>query len=765
MSIINKILIYITITVTSVLLFIIGASNYFILEPIYKLEDSIANSDIKRLNRHVNNELNLIYNLSLDYSKWDETYNFVINKNTDYITSNYYYDISFDKNGINFIFITDRNGNILYERYNQNSNMDIQLNKSINHSIKPILEEFIIKNTADSSGINFINNTPVLLSIQKITKSDDYDNYNGYYIVGKYINPEEIEEIKNATALDINSILSSSIIENKTIKDYDTITAYLSFKDVLNKPSSTFILEINRQYYLETLKNLKILLILYLLFVGLVVSVLLYKLKKDVFNRILHIQNIINNITKTSNYSLRIPVKGKDEIALFSKNINLMLDNLHESNEKLRESIDEIYHLAYFDQLTQMPNRQHSMSQIDTLIKKNIKFTTFLIDIDNFKNINDVYGHDFGDIIIKYIAKRIRTLFKRNAFISRIGGDEFLLIFENLHGTYRIQNAINDIIGIFEKPLHFKNENLFVSASIGIAEFPKDANSMQAILKNAEIAMYEAKKNKTKYCYFDPSMNEKAMTNVYLINNLKQALENEEFLINYQPIYNINENKVTGAEGLIRWRKGDKIIPPNQFVPIAKELGLIVDIDNWVLKESCKQCKVWHEMGYKDFTISVNTSFKQLIDSNFISYIENTLKELNLEPNSLILEITEDEALEDIDRVADILNKIKRLGVKIAIDDFGTGYSSLIYISRLPIDLIKVDRSLINDIENTKNLEIIKSIAHLAKALDISIIVEGVENERQLVVLKHFNIDKIQGYFIGKPVVKTEFEKNFLKKA
>ncbi|MDO6353955.1 MULTISPECIES: EAL domain-containing protein [Caloramator] len=735
----------------------------YIFDPVTTFEKQIAYDKINRLEIYINKQAHMLYSLSLDYSKWDETYKFVETKNSEYINSNFNYDISFDKNGVNFLFITDKSGNIIYERYNQNSYDDEFLNKKIKTSILPLINKYILSIGKDTLGVENLYNTPVLLSIQTIQDSNASSPPKGYFIVGKYLNKEEIREIDNDLTVNIDSIEKTNFLDRSLKLNDNLIYAKTTFKNIFNLPSVSFTIRFERIFYREAIKNIMFFSLTSLLLVLTSILIFVFRLRKSILNRIMLIKDIINTIEKTSNLELRLPIDGDDEIDILSRDINSMLDKFKLTSKRLKESLDDIYYLAYHDSLTQLPNRLKAVKHIEELINAKRPFYAILLDIDNFKNINDMYGHDLGDAVLKFLSKKLQNNIKKNKFIARIGGDEFLIILENLSGTFQIQNIVNDIINLLSKPLHLKSDKLYIEASIGIAEFPKDGSTLKSLLKNVEIAMYECKKKKLKYQYFNPALNEKALTTLTLSNKLKQCIENNEFIIFYQPIYSLKENKVCSAEALVRLSLDNKIIPPNQFIPIARELGLLPEIDNFVLTNSIKQCKIWMDSGVENFSISINTSFKQIIDENFVEFIKDTITKFTFSPQNVILEITEEEALEDLERVAEILNKLKELGVKIAIDDFGTGYSSLNYIARLPIDILKIDRSLINNIKDEKNIEIIKAIISMANSLKLSVIVEGIENKLQLEILKELNVEKIQGYLIDKPLPKEEFEAKYIK--
>ena len=472
--------------------------------------------------------------------------------------------------------------------------------------------------------------------------------------------------------------------------------------------------------------------------------------------------------------------KRKDIEEMHKKN-NLELENkiiertskLEQSNHRLNNEIrdrmlaeKQTLYAAYNDTLTGLSNRKKMLEIFNTLIQdKNEKFAVLSIDLDNFKNINDNFGHKAGDIVLKEVASRLNEIISSNGIISRIGGDEFLIILSDLNFYANAEKIATTIGSKLKSAFTYEENSMFVGASIGISIFPEHGTDVDTLIKNADLAMYEVKNNGGYgYTIYSKSMNNKIINKLSMKIKLNNAISNNEFIIYYQPIIDIKSMKVLNSEALIRWKQGDKIIPPIEFIPIAKSIGEIVAIDNWMLENACNQCKKWQNLGTKDFSISVNTSYKQLKQVGFVELVVKLLKINSLLPRYLNLEITEDEAMEDPELIINILTELKALGIKISLDDFGTGYSSLSYVNMLPIDTIKIDKSLITNLENgSKNILIIKSIIGMAHSLNIKVITEGIETEEQFNIIKELKCDLIQGYLIGKPMPASDFQHDFIK--
>jgi len=446
---------------------------------------------------------------------------------------------------------------------------------------------------------------------------------------------------------------------------------------------------------------------------------------------------------------------------------------LEESNSVLKNEIkerllaeDQIRHFIYYDTLTETSNRKKMLEDVNTLLgNKNEKFAVLFIDLDNFKSANDKYGHEAGDNILKTVAMRLKSIIRSTDTISRIGGDEFIIILRDLKASANATKIAVAIEEIFNTAFIYNNNQLYMGVSIGISIFPKDGIDVDTLVKNADLAMYEVKNSGGNgHCFYNDSMNDNAIDKLEMKKSLKNAMEKNEFITYYQPIIDLKSMKVSSAESLIRWKRGDIILPPMEFIPFAKEIGEIVNIDNWMLANACAQCKKWQEIGVKEFSVSVNVSYKQLTQLNFVQLVMNILHKQLLDPSYLNLEITEDEVMEEPNLILSILNQLKAIGIKISLDDFGTGYSSLSYVNKLPINTIKIDKSLIDNLQpGSKNIIIIKSIIVMAHSLNIKVIAEGIENKAQFNILKELELDSIQGYLIGKPIAPLDFQEKFIK--
>lgn len=459
------------------------------------------------------------------------------------------------------------------------------------------------------------------------------------------------------------------------------------------------------------------------------------------------------DITQTKDFEQRLGESYKE------------LEKIYSENKKAEETI---YKLAYYDVLTKLPNKTLAMKELDYNIneakKKNTKVGLLSIDLDNFKDINDTLGHNFGDIILKQVADFIINIIPEDYTVARLGGDEFLIIAPNIKDAFELEQCALRLKAEFEKSFNLNSREVYITFSMGISIFPKDADDRQSLYKIADIAMYHAKRlGKNNYQFYIKELSDNIKYKLDLERDLREAIKREEFAVHYQPQFDIKQGKITGVEALIRWNHPKNgFLAPSEFIPIAEATGLIVPIGEWVLYMACLQHKEWTEKGYKDIRMSVNISARQFEQKNFIENLKEILEDTEMNPCFLEVEITESIALMDVEYTITILKQLQDMGIKVSLDDFGTGYSSLNYLKRLPIDTIKIDKSFLENIAIEKNDTILtKTVIELARNLKLYTIAEGVETVDQYKFLRDNSCDMVQGYLFSKPMPKDEIEKLF----
>ncbi|CAG9607862.1 putative bifunctional diguanylate cyclase/phosphodiesterase [Pseudoneobacillus rhizosphaerae] len=436
-----------------------------------------------------------------------------------------------------------------------------------------------------------------------------------------------------------------------------------------------------------------------------------------------------------------------------------------------RKKTDEkIKYLAYHDDLTGLPNRKFFNEHLDITIKNanlNDKLTLLFIDLDQFKIVNDTLGHNIGDQLLNEVGKRISNSVRSQDIVARHAGDEFIILVENVSNN-EIDTIAGKILRSLEAPFFIIENEIFISASIGISIYPLHGRDPETLIKNADAAMYDAKfygKNNFKYYSLEiENANNRKMT---IINGLHKALENKEFELFYQPKIFTSSKAVAGVEALLRWNHPlHGFISPGEFIPVAEETGMIIPIGEWVLQEACKNYKDWESQGIAPGNLCINISPRQLMDSQLLNKVKSILKEQHFIAQHLEIEITESVAIDNFEDTISKLNQIREFGIKVALDDFGTGYSSLNYLRQFPIDCLKIDRSFINDVmQNCQTAAIVTSIISIAHSLNLPVIAEGVETEEQFNFLYDLNCDYIQGYFISPPVPISNMEEILRKNA
>lgn len=428
------------------------------------------------------------------------------------------------------------------------------------------------------------------------------------------------------------------------------------------------------------------------------------------------------------------------------------------------ENVQQIERLAYYDHLTGLQNRTFFKGvmeeELASLKRSESMLSLLYIDLDNFKTINDSLGHEAGDALLVEVAKRLKDCLRTDDAVARIGGDEFAVLIKDVDALHYVSIVANKIIQALNLPLYLQGQMVSIGASIGVTVAPDDADQVMELMKNADLAMYQAKeKGRNNFRFYTQDMNREVSRRMEIESEIKQALENQEFILHYQPKIHLHSGRVDAAEALVRWRlpNGD-IRGPQEFIPAAEDCGLIMDLGLWVLRSACQQAKTLYKALRQEVVISVNVSAQQLTASDFVHQVEQALNDVGLKPSLLELEITESLFMTNLDQTIEHLDAIRRLGVRISIDDFGTGYSSLSYLKRLPIDQLKVDRSFIRDLPGDEDDRVITElIVAMAKQLKLEVVAEGVETPEQHRYLDSLGCDYAQGYRFAKPLPPDEF--------
>ncbi len=467
------------------------------------------------------------------------------------------------------------------------------------------------------------------------------------------------------------------------------------------------------------------------------------------------------------NYRMRKRIqKGEEELLNSYRSLKTSYDEevktkkiLSERCEELVRSREHMQRTAYTDYLTGLPNRlgysEHLREELRDL-KQGELLGIIDLDIDNFRVINDSYGHSYGDETLCEISKRLtRIALERDAYLARVGGDGFTVILKDFNERAELEAQVVQILNYMREPYHIGEKEFVLTSSAGIVIAPADGTSGQTITKKVDMAKFFAKTNgKDTYIFYNESLNRTVAEKLELQTEVRRAIEEKEFEVYFQPQIDLATEETIGFEALVRWNHPERgVILPSEFISAAEECGLIVPLGEFVLRESCQKLKKWQDEGCARQVLAVNLSARQFRDKDFMDNVMKIIKETGVDPRQLEFEITETMALDDLDYAVATLQQLKERGVSIALDDFGTGYSSLNYLKRLPVNQLKIDKSFMDKVlEDRSDQKIVETIIALAQALNLVVIAEGVENSEQADFLKSVSCNKAQGYLYSKPL-------------
>ncbi|WP_179295646.1 EAL domain-containing protein [Bacillus sp. FJAT-45350] len=430
-----------------------------------------------------------------------------------------------------------------------------------------------------------------------------------------------------------------------------------------------------------------------------------------------------------------------------------------------KQNEKKISHLAYHDTLTQLPNRALFVKKLRQSLKEasesNKKLALLFLDLDRFKNVNDSLGHQAGDQLLLEVSRRLQQVIGDRGIVSRFGGDEFTILLHPIESEDEVHKCINNIFHSLDLPIEVVGESIYITLSIGASFYPEHGSDIHTLLKNADSAMYRTKdEGRNNFQFYDHDMNEGSLEKFYLEHELHRAIENNEFEVHYQLQVDVQTGMPYGVEGLIRWNHPKKgLISPAQFLPLAEDTGLIVQMDHWVMKTAFAQTKKWHEKGHSDLMISVNISKQQFESYHFIDKVKQTILETRIDPHLVCLEITENMAINNVEQAVNKLTELKEMGIHVSLDDFGTGYSSLSQLKNFPIDTLKIDQSFVRTQSGGgKNDAIVKLIIAMAKSLNFTVTCEGVETEEQLILIRNEGCHHAQGFLFSKPLTHEKCE-------
>ena len=510
--------------------------------------------------------------------------------------------------------------------------------------------------------------------------------------------------------------------------------------------------------------------------ISLILSLLL---RRRFLNPILYLAQTANKITTSHDYSLRAKQLSQDEVGQLTSCFNVMLYNIEQRENSLENQVRlrtnelenaniQLQQYAYQDGLTDLPNRRYFYEKLQSLVSiKEMKFALIFIDLDGFKEVNDSLGHDYGDLLLHQVATRLQSCITTKDTVARLGGDEFTLILEGVNSPDEASKIAEAVKSSLMQSIKVKKETVYVTASIGLTFFPADGLTVEELVRRADQAMYLSKnKGRNRYEFFSYAIEEKATEKRRLIEEIRTAIVKNQFELFYQPIFSIDGKSVPKAEALIRWNHPERgLIGPNEFIPVAEKNGLINDIGQWVKSQAIQDTVQFNVLSEKAIQVSVNTSPLEIDRAG--CWVDEWIvasKKYQLPANTILIEVTENTLMDPDSSIQRQLKRLSTINIDIAIDDFGVGYSSLAYLQRLDIDILKIDRSFINDIESNDNsIALVKAIITMAHNLDVMVVAEGVETQKQYDLLKQLACDYIQGYFFSKAISKKEFMGKYIE--
>ena len=770
-----------------------------ILFNIREIEIQDVKKQMQQCDVAIKFELMDLQKTATDWAEWDDAYQFVHDGNSEFIEGNlgpsFFINLRLDS-----MMYLNQTGAIMYA---QQVSEDGSAVEPTPDAINELFIKLIGKNHHTNKRIQGIAHIPgaaLMFATNPVLTSDGAGPVGGNLVIFRYFSQKEIDYLSQMLSRDIHveqiatddTYLQSSEgtddsqISVKVSSD-SIIMGTITLNDYMERPALRITTTMNRD--MSAIGRSATLWVIVALFLAIIsaIVIFLFALHRTLLSRVLSMSNTIKAIGESGDFHRQLMPDGyRDELTAMSDEINGMLQKLQKSRGEIechekdleiltgvlqsevaerKKAQEEITYLAYHDHLTDMPNRlfftEHLNRGIQRAGQSKKMLAILFLDLDGFKMINDSMGHQTGDKLIIAVSNRLKTLLRDSDSVARLGGDEFVIMVENLNTVSAIKSMGNRIINAFQLPFSIDNQECFISTSIGIAVYPSDGEDSDTLIKNADIAMYQAKeKGKNQYVVCNESIKDKVSETMKISNQLYHALERNEFELYYQPQISCSNNLIVGVEALIRWHNPEMgLVLPGKFIPVAEQTGLILAIGEWVLRTACTQAKRWQDAKYPPLRMGVNLSIRQFQNHNIVSEVRSVLTDTGLDPSSLELEITESIAMQEKEYIMEALQTLRNMGIHISIDDFGTEYSSMNHLKQLPVDRIKIPMPFIHGINiSQKDEAITKSIIVLAKSLGLGVIAEGVETQGQYEFLTQRMCDEVQGYYYYKPMPAADLD-------
>lgn len=723
-----------------------------ILDDAKLLDEQSLNTDIGRVKSYIQSEKLDLQRLNRDWAIWDDSYTFVQNRNEAYIDSNLMKE-TFENNAINLMIYTDSTEQAVFaEGYDLADGSVLNLDGSL-QNIPEILEK-----TEEEDGVAIIEDGiygHVLFGAEEILTSEEEGPPMGHLIMGIFMDEAFFETMRNELAIDAQVMNKDAVRPGIRELDNETLSGSIIIGDGL----SLEILK-DRKYFLQKSNSMNDLFLTLSVATVLLVFLVYYLMDLLVLSRISYLSIQLKDVDfdKVQSLDVQSSKNAQDEITDLEKSIQEMLASLERAHA-------DVSKLAFFDQLTGLPNRfslyKDFLKRID---QEAASFAVLFFDLDGFKRINDLYGHGSGDEVLKQIGRRLneKTL-RKGSRLYRIGGDEFILISGTVN-RMELSSEIDEVMAAIQKVFNLGKVTTSISSSIGVSLYPANARTLDDLLQYADVAMYAAKKNgKNNYVFYEDITDKhlyKYLLN--LKNDLADAIENEEFFLEYQPIMDNKGERIQAVEALIRWNHPKEgLIAPLRFIPLAEEMGMMKDIGDWVIRNAVRDIQRWNEENDQSLSLAINVSKAQLrFKDELIKLIDDVLEEYSFPATQLQMEITESDTVAEHEEIVDFINELKLRNIQVALDDFGVGTSSLYHLLELDVDIVKIDRSFLRQVpESEKDTALLRGIYSTLHDLNIQLVTEGIETAEQRDFVSAKNGSYLQGFYFSKPVLLKELKK------
>jgi diguanylate cyclase (GGDEF)-like protein len=793
-------------------------SHFFLQHSFLRLENEDAREDLLRINQALEQNVYSLYTYTADWSHWNSAYNFMRGKNPKFINDNLK-TFSFANANINLVSYWNIKGKLIINKAIDTSlRKDTQFPNDVLTYLYP--GSPLLDPAQNAHGYLLTPHGLLMIASSAVTDGDGKLPPMGVAIFGRWLSPTVLNKIADTVKLNLNLYLPKEINKNPALGKIYTrakldeqsftvlpinqhyLHAYTIIKDIFGKPIGMVQVTLPRSIYFPGSRAIRYFLVSFI-GLGIAFSFLsLWLLRNLIIRRIESLEHDLTEISKNNELSRRVNEKGNDELSSLSKKINNMISIIEASHQKLEYRVKErtqelqntniqlqqeiaerksvqkdltihkehLVRLAHYDNLTALPNRVYFNEMLTKILSQNKRHKNMLailyIDIDKFKTINDALGHPTGDIVLKELSERFTKSLRSEDILARLGGDEFAVLLRDIPDVKFATTIAKKLLLVCRQPITVQAHEFVLSASVGISTFPADGTTLEALLKNADMAMYRAKQaGGYTFQYYTKEMDIEANERIKLEAALRTAINNREFLLYYQPKLDLISGNIMGVEALIRWENPVLgLVSPAKFIPLAEETGLILDMGTWALREACRANKTWQEQGYQPITMAVNLSAKQFRQQDIAQIIMSILEETQLDPRYLEVEITETAIMDNVSYTTEKLNTLKNMGVKITIDDFGTGYTSIGYLKQFPVSTVKIDQSFVKGLpDNANDASIILAVIALAHSLNMKVVAEGVETTEQLQFLADNNCDMVQGYYLSQPLPESNIILQLMK--